>query len=258
MCPKSWGATKPLGPATEVPEGLDWDQWIGVGKMRPYIKGEFHPGQWRKRIGFGTGTLGDMACHIVHPWCKGLDNPTVTEVKSVGASPVDEDSWPLDGRVEYRLAGNSFTDGDIPYTWYDGKEVPGAELAELVGGSKNVPRMGSLIVGTKGVITANHGGDPFPKIYRDGKLTAEKIDPPAATDHHGEFVDNVLGKVKGTVCDFSYAGPMSETVLLGTVALLLPGTKLKWDSENLKFTNSKKANKLVKSDYREGWEVKGL
>ncbi|MBG87719.1 MAG: oxidoreductase [Verrucomicrobiales bacterium] len=258
MCPKSWGSMKPLGVSSDPPESLDWDQWIGVAKMRPYVKGEFHPAQWRKRIGYGTGTLGDMACHIVHPWCKGIDSPEVISVKSVGPAPVDEDSWPLDGRIEYNLKGNEYTDGKIPFTWYDGKNVPGDDLVQLVGDRKNIPVMGTVIVGTKGVITANHGRDPFPKIYRDGKLTDEKIDPPAAADHHGEFIDNVLGRAKGTVCDFNYAGPMTETVLLGTVAMLVPGEELKWNSKKLRFTNSAAANKHVKDKYREGWEVKGL
>ena len=259
MCPKSWGSMNPLPKRKDpVPEGLDWDQWVGVAKMRPYIKGEFHPGQWRKRIGYGTGTLGDMACHIVHPWAKGLDAPVPKSVKSVGPAPVDKDSWPLDGRIEYIMGGNSHTDGDFPFTWYDGKNVPGDEIAELVGGRENVPRMGSLIVGTEGVITANHGGDAHPKIFRKAKRTDEKIDPPAAADHHGEWLERIRGNVKSTVCDFDYAGPMTETVLLGTVAMRLPKKNLKWNTTKLSFSNSKAANEMVQEEYREGWEVQGL
>ena len=258
MCPKSWGSMKPLPEPSEVPEGLDWDQWIGVGKMRPYVKGEFHPGQWRKRIGFGTGALGDMACHIVHPWVKGLNAPAPLSVKSVGPGPVDDVSWPLDGRIEYRMAGNDLSGGDFDYTWHDGTNKPSDELAELVGGWENVPKMGTVIIGREGVITANHGKDSLPKIYRDKKRTEEVIEPPPSADHHGEWIDAVLGRTKETVCDFSYAGPMTETVLLGTVAMLNPGEELKWNSEKLRFTNSKKANKLVRDKYRKGWEVKGL
>ncbi|MGB0578871.1 MAG: Gfo/Idh/MocA family protein [Limisphaerales bacterium] len=259
MCPKSWGSMNPLPDRKdEIPDSLDWEQWIGVAKMRSYIKGEFHPGQWRKRIGYGTGTLGDMACHIVHPWAKGLNAPVPVSVKSVGPAPVDEDSWPLDGRIEYVMGGNDLTDGNFPFTWYDGKNVPGDDVAELVGDRKNIPRMGTLIVGTEGVITANHGGDPYPKIYRDGKRTDEKIDPPAAADHHGEFLERVRGNVDSTVCDFDYSGPMTETVLLGTVAMRMPKKKLKWNTKKLAFSNSKEANAMVKEDYREGWEVKGL
>ncbi len=257
-CPKSWGSMSPLGPSTEPPEGLDWEQWIGVSKMRPYVKGEYHPGQWRKRIGIGTGTLGDMACHIVHPWIKGLDAPAALSVKSTGPAPVDGDSWPLDGQVEYRMSANERTNKDFDFTWYDGKNVPGDHVAEAVGGRENVPKMGSIIIGTKGAITANHGRDPEPKFYRDGKRTEESVEPPPGADHHGEWIDAVLGNNKETVCDFAYSGPMTETVLLGTVAMQLPGKELKWDSKKLRFSNSNKANKLAKEPYRNGWKVKGI
>lgn len=258
MCPKSWGAMEPIGAPSDPPATLDWDQWCGVGKKTPYVKGEYHPGQWRKRIGYGTGTLGDMACHIVHPWVKGLDAPAPTSVKSVGPVPIDNISWPLGGRIEYKMSGNDFTGGDFEFTWYDGVNKPGDDVAELVGGWENVPKMGSLIIGTEGVITANHGGDPFPKIYRDKKRTDEKVETPASANHHGEWIDAVMGNNKETVCDWAYAGPMTETVLLGTVAMLNPGEELKWNSEKLKFTNSKKANRMVRDPYRKGWEVKGL
>jgi predicted dehydrogenase len=259
MCPKSWGSMKPL-PRREdpVPSTLDWEQWIGVAKMRPYIKGEFHPGNWRKRIGYGTGTLGDMACHIVHPWVKGLGSPAPLTVRSVGPAPVDGDSWPLDGKIEYLMSGNALTTGDFPFTWYDGKNVPGDEIAAFVGGRANVPRTGSLVIGTTGVIAVNHGGDSMPRIYRDGKATGEKVDQPEAAHHHGEFIDRVRGEVNDTVCDFSYAGPMTETVLLGTVAMRRPGELLRWNSAALRFSNSEAANLLVREKYRAGWEVKGL
>ena len=259
MCPKSWGSMKPLPDREDpIPDSLDWDQWVGVGKMRPYIKGEFHPGQWRKRIGYGTGTLGDMACHIVHPWVKGLGAPVPVSVKSVGPAPVDGDSWPLDGQVEYMMAGNDLTAGDFPYVWYDGKNVPGDEIAAHVGGRKNVPKMGSIIIGTTGVIAVNHGGDPNPKIFRDAKRTDEKVEAPPAAHHHGEWIERVRGNGSTTVCDFDYAGPMTETVLLGTVAMLRPGEKLEWDSAKLEFTNSGDANQLVHEQYRDGWEMKGI
>jgi predicted dehydrogenase len=259
MCPKSWGSMSPLpNRADPVPEGLDWDQWIGVAKMRPFIKGEFHPGQWRKRIGYGTGTLGDMACHIVHPWVKGLGSPPPVSVRSVGPAPVDSDSWPLDGQIEYTMSGNALTLGDFPFTWYDGKNIPTDEVAAFVGGRKNVPKMGSIIIGTTGVIAVNHGGDSLPKIYRDGLPTDEKPDQPDAADHHGEFIDRVRGEASSTVCDFSYAGPMTETVLLGTIAMRRPGELLRWDSAGLQFTNSNEANAMVREDYRDGWQMNGL
>ncbi len=258
MCPKSWGSSTPLGAPSDPPAGLNWEHWIGVAKMRSYVKGEFHPGQWRKRIGYGTGTLGDMACHIVHPWYKGLGGPAVLEVKSTGAIPVDGDSWPLNCKVEHVIRGNDLTDGDFPYTWYDGSEKPSEKLAELVGGATNIPKMGTLIIGTKGVIAVAHGGSSMPTVYRNGQKVDESLEKPVSKDHHGEWLDAVRGSGVTPVCDFSYAGPMTELVLMGTVAIRVPGKKLKWNSEKLRFTNSKEASAMVREKYREGWEVKGL
>ena len=136
--------------------------------------------------------------------------------------------------------------------------MPGDEVAAHVGGRANVPKMGSIIIGTTGVIAVNHGGSATPRIFRDAKQTDEAIDPPQAADHHGEFIERVRGNVKSTVCDFDYSGPMTETVLLGTIAMLNPQQKLAWDAPNLRFTNSDTANAMVRDEYREGWEVKGL
>ncbi|MEZ5433987.1 MAG: Gfo/Idh/MocA family oxidoreductase [Verrucomicrobiales bacterium] len=110
MVGKSWGSDKPLPEREDVvPATLNWDQWLGVGKKRSFISGEFHPSNWRKRIGYGTGTLGDMGCHIYHPWFMGLGAPTPLRVTSQGVGPVDGDSWPLNSRVHYLMAGNEFT-----------------------------------------------------------------------------------------------------------------------------------------------------
>lgn len=98
----------------------------------------------------------------------------------------------------------------------------------------------------------------MPVFYRDGKATGEKPEAVPSAHHHGEWIDAVLGKTKETVCDFSYAGPMTEVVLLGTVAILVPGETLHWDASKLRFTNSKAANAYVREPLRKGWEVRGL
>ncbi|MEM9017388.1 MAG: Gfo/Idh/MocA family oxidoreductase [Verrucomicrobiota bacterium] len=260
MNPKSWGSMSPLPEATEEPpETLAWNDWIGVGQFRPFISREFVPGQWRKRIGFGTGTLGDMGCHIYHPWFKGLNNPVTLSVTSHGPGPVDADSWPLNAKVHHRMKGNNQTVGDFDFTWYDGTQLPPEHLSAAVGSSENVPRSGSVVVGTDGVLTIPHGGAGMPSLFRGGVLTDEPIEPERNDNHHGNFADAIRGDISGMPrCSFDYAGPMTEAVLLGCVAMRLPGETLKWDNEAGRFEGSEAGNAMIHDDYRKGWEVVGI
>lgn len=259
MNPKSWGSMDPLPSQVDTPpETLDWDGWIGVRPKTEYIDRQFHPSMWRKRLNFGTGTLGDMGCHIYHPWFQGLNQPVTLEVTSHGPGPVDQDSWPLNSKVHHKMKGNAQSNGDFDFTWYDGTQVPGEEVAKAVGGAENVPKSGSVVIGTKGALAIPHGGG-MPKFYVDGVLATSTPDPAESASHHGQFADVIRGvSSEKPVANWDYAGPMTEAVLLGTVASRIPGETLKWDDKNLKFTNSELANKMVKEPYREGWKVKGL
>ncbi len=267
MNPKSWGSMNPLPAASEaVPKSLNWNQWIGVGKDREYIPREFHPGNWRKRIGYGTGTLGDMGCHIYHPWFMGLGAPDTLSVVSHGPAPVDADSWPLNGLVQHRMKGTKESGGDFDFTWYDGNQKPGEEVAAALGvtegpeGNANrIPRSGSVVIGETGALMIPHGGSGKPVLYRDGKPSDEAIEMEPSEHHHGNFAAAVRGEISEQPrCHFGYSGPMTEAVLLGTVAMQVPGETLNWDSAKGKFTNSEKANALTHIPYRKGWEVKGV
>lgn len=260
MNPKSWGSMSPLpDTAEEPPETLSWDDWIGVGKMRPFIPREFVPGQWRKRIGFGTGTLGDMGCHIYHTWFMGLNNPVTLSVTSHGPAPIDDDSWPLNAKVHHRMKGNDQTTGDFDFTWYDGSQLPPEHVAKAVGAVENVPRSGSVVIGTNGALAIPHGGAGIPSIYRDGVLSDETIEPEPSDNHHGNFADAIRGDISEKPrCNFDYSGPMTEAVLLGCVAMRLQGKTLEWDDASGAFKGSDAANAMIHDTYREGWEVKGL
>lgn len=272
MNPKSWGLMEPLPDREDpVPEGLNWDHWVGVGRMCRHISGAYHPSQWRKRIGFGTGTLGDMGCHIYHPWFMGLNSPAPLSVTSHGPGPVDGDSWPINGRIHYRMKGNDLTEGDFDFTWYDGNQFPGEEVIAAVGGEikedpqtkkteiTNVPKSGSVVIGTEGALVIPHGGSGLPVIYRGGVASEERLKAVTGEDHHANFAAAIRGEIKEKPrSNFSYAGPMTEAVLLGTVAMRLPGVTLDWDDAAGKFRNSPEANALIRENYREGWEVKGL
>ncbi len=260
MVPKSWGAMKPLPDRTDpVPDTLDWDGWLGVGRQRDYISGEFHPGQWRKRLDYGTGTLGDMGCHIYHPWFLGLDQPVPLAITSHGPGPVDTDSWPLNGRVVYHMQGTEYTDGDFEFTWYDGQARPDERIAKAVGGADKIPPAGSVIIGTEGTMVIFHSFDGVPLFYHEGERVRIRPSVVPSVSHHGEWVANIRGDAEDKpVSHWDYAGPMTEAVLLGCIAQRLPGKMLNWDAKNLRFSNSDAANELVKEEYRSGWEIEGL
>ncbi|MDR0354105.1 MAG: Gfo/Idh/MocA family oxidoreductase [Opitutaceae bacterium] len=259
-CYKTWGDAAPAPKrADPVPDGLDWDGWLGVCAARPYIGDKYyHPGNWRKRLDFGTGTLGDMACHIFDPVFDGLDLAAPVSVRSDGAAPA-HGNWALDARVRYTFAGTPFTSGDtLNLFWYDGSNHPPAEVTALVELDKlkdnKLPGQGSLFIGEKGVLLLPHVSRLalFPTAnFKDFQLPRV-----AGANHWKQFVEACRGNGR-TTADFDYAGPLTEAVLLGGIAARFPKTTLKWDSAALKF-DLKAADKLVRRHYRKGWEIAGL
>ena len=109
-CPKSWGDPAALPDRTDpVPEGFDWDLWLGVCSQRPFIgKGYFHPAEWRKRLDFGTGTFGDMGCHIFDPVFNSIGLTGPISVRSEGAAP-NQWNWALDSLIHYVFPGTEHT-----------------------------------------------------------------------------------------------------------------------------------------------------
>ena len=237
-----------------VPDSLNWDLWLGVCEQRSFIKGYYHPGQWRKRLDFGTGTFGDMGCHIYDPVFKALNLTAPVSVRSEGPPP-NKDNWGENAVVHYVFPGNKFTESKtVPVTWYDGDMRPPADIVAQLGSTK-LPGQGSIFLGTLGVMVLPHIGKPIllpEEQYKDfPRLQLEPI------NHWHSFVEAVRGNGK-TSAHFGYAGPLTETVLLGGVASRFPHTTLKWDARKLKFTNESAANQFVRRAYRKGWEVKGL
>lgn len=252
---KKWGDSAPRPEKTDaVPATLDWDAWIGVGTPEAYINGYCHPGNWRKRLEFGTGTFGDMGCHIYDPVFGALGVDAPISVRSEGPAP-NAHSWAINAIVKYVFPGTRFTDGKtVAVTWYDGDERPPADVQALVEGDK-LPGQGSIFIGTKGVMVVPHVG--FPKFYPVASFRDFKLPELKTNNHYHQWVDAIQGKGQ-TSAGFDYSGPLSETVLLGSLATRFPKTTLEWDSRKLRFRNEKQANAFLKRKYRAGWKVKGL
>jgi predicted dehydrogenase len=251
---KSWGDDKPLpDEVDQVPPTLDWDEWLGVADARPFKRNVYHPGHWRRRIGFGTGTLGDMGCHIYSPPYRALKLTAPLRVTSHGPQPTAE-SWATRARVHLVYPGTEYTAGpEIDVWWYDGGEQPPEALRAQVGA--RMPDQGSIIVGTDGLIVLPHmTAEPF--ALPDEKMAA--VQKPALTprDHYGEFLDAVLAGSGPCSAGFDYSGPLTESVLIGNVAAHFPGETLQLDAARLVFTNKPEASEHLSRDYRRGWRIK--
>jgi predicted dehydrogenase len=252
---KQWGDRNPR-PMHEdpIPKGFDWDKWLGVAADRPFIgNGYYHPGNWRKRLDFGTGTFGDMGCHILDPVFMSLALTAPTSVRSEGDEP-NSDSWGLDTLVKYVFPGTRHTTDTLALTWYNGTLRPPAEVLAKADTPK-VSDQGSIYIGTERVMYSPYIA--FPTLLPIDKLADAKLPRVDGQDHYLQFVEACRGNGT-TSAPFSYAGPLTESVLLGCLATRFPKTTLNWDAAKLKVMNQEKANQFVRRTYRKGWEIEGL
>jgi predicted dehydrogenase len=225
-----------------------------VAAPRPFKRGAYHPGEWRRRVGFGTGTLGDMGCHIYSPPYRALKLTSPVSVTAYGPSPTAE-SWATKARVKLTYPGTEYTEGaTVDVWWYDGGELPPDAIREPLG--TRFPQQGSVVVGTEGLLVLPHGAEPF-ALPESRMASLPQIDLPDR-DHYGEFIDVILagGKDKCST-SFDYAGPLTESVLIGNVAAHFPGEPLEFDAVKLAFPNKPAANQYLTRSYRDGWNVKG-
>jgi len=252
---KKWGDKERLPATTDpIPAGFNWDIWLGVAAARPYIKEVYHPGNWRKRLDFGTATFGDMGCHILDPVFGALQLGSPLSVRSESEAPNGE-SWALDTLIRYTFPGTAQTaEKTVSLTWYDGDRLPPEEIRALAGTVK-FPGQGSMFIGTKGQMLLPHIAMPIllPAKDFDGYAMPEET----RTDHYHEFADAVLGMGK-TSAPFEFSGALTESVLLGPLATRFPNTTLEWDGPKATFTNVKEANQYLRRRYRHGWSVKNL
>jgi predicted dehydrogenase len=259
LCAKSWGDEAPLPEGADpVPPTLNWDWYLGANEPRPFKKGLYHPGNWRKRVGFGTGTLGDMGCHIFSPPYRALKLTAPLSVTSEGPAP-NAQNWATKARLHYVFPGTEFTaDKTVDFWWYDGGEQPPANILEAAG--DKLPQTGSVLIGTEGVLLLPHMHDPVILPADRSTAAAEKVaqllQGIQERDHYAEFLDAVLAR--GTVTpstNFDYAGPLTESVILGNIAARFPKETLAFDARALSFPQKREANAYVTRSYRKGWKV---
>jgi predicted dehydrogenase len=246
FCGKDWGGGERPRETSAVPSHLHWDLWLGPAPKRPYHPC-YLPAEWRRWWDFGNGTLGDMACHLMDLpyWALDLAHPVSVEAKG---PPVHPETCPraLEVHYEYPARGKQ---PPVKLAWYDGDKRPPL-LAE-----KQIPDwgMGILFVGAKGMLLADYGRwELYPKQNFAG-YKPPKPSIPNSPGHHIEWILACKGG-KPALCNFDYAGPLSEAVLLGTVAYRV-GRKLPWDAASLTAVNCPEADQYIRRTYRKGWEL---
>lgn len=284
------GGPMPESDASKKPDDLAWDLWLGPAPAKPYTP-NMHPFNWRGWWDYGTGALGDVGCHLIDiPFRSlGLKYPTDAEC-SVGA--VYSNMWTADYNPEGCPAASFITlhfdetpksKSRIEMTWSDGgirPSHPDIIPADHDIGGKNSAN-GVLIIGEKGIISTNiNDSSPMmPKLYLNDGTTefgpeVGSVDEPEY-GHQRLWVDACKAgfnskEHKALTSSFDYAGPMTETVLMGNLAIrsymlrrensqgqneFFARKKMLWDGENMRITNLEEANQFVGRTYRKGWEV---
>jgi predicted dehydrogenase len=255
----------------DVPDGLDWDLWVGPSPMRAYHPRAYHPFSWRSWFDFGSGALGDMACHVMDAAYGVLKLGYPTSVSAFIARQVVEvarpeggfgsrtleykDSYPMATVVHYTFPARSKKYPAVKLHWYDGGLLP--ERPEELEPERRLPESGTIFVGDKGKLVSETYSES-PRLIPESKMQRfkrpKKRIPRVAGSHEQNWIDAIKGKTRPT-SNFDYAGPFTETVLLGNVAILYPGTKLHWDGPNMRVTNHEEANEYVQHHYRAGWSL---
>jgi len=275
--------------AATIPQGLDWDLWLGTAPQKDYIDG-LVPFNWRGWWDYGTGAIGDMGCHLIEAPYRVLDLKYPKDVQSsVGSVYVGEfkrgyfpESCPPSSHVIMTFPKNEKTEGDLTLHWMDGgiKPMRPEELGpnETFGDGGN----GVLFIGSKGkMMCGTYGENPrlLPTSRTEEIIVPQTIErvPEGADGHYGQWVDAAIagyGK-KELSSPFEIAGPLTETLLIANLSIRgqdiiktsqnekgqaiheYPGRDLKmiWDSENIRVTNFDEANQFIKREYRSGWNL---
>ncbi|MBN2024296.1 MAG: Gfo/Idh/MocA family oxidoreductase [Pirellulales bacterium] len=231
------------------PEHIEWDLWLGPARERPYGPG-YHPFAWRGFWDFGTGALGDMACHTMNMPFAALDlrNPVSVEAETWDDYAKEADryeTYPKWSIITFEFPANDARPA-VKVMWYDGGKLPSTDL---VGGRK-LAESGCMVIGEKGtVFSPNDYGAEFEII---GDVTKPEVEIDKSPGHFEEWVRAIKGGPAAMSNFPDYAGPLTETILLGNLALRAQH-KVEWDAENLQAKGAAWLDEIVKPTYRAGY-----
>ena len=251
---RAWGWKSPADdtPKEEhpVPEFLDWDLWIGPAPYRPFNNVYFPGPKWYRWWDFGNGTMSDLGSHRndLPWWALKLDAPLSIEPLT-GPKP-HHDIAPASMSVKYTFAARGDGYPALEHTWYQGTEKP------KIWHDKKIPQWANatLFIGEKGMVISDYGKhallpeDKFKNFERPERW----IEP--SPGQMAEWIRACKGEGPEALCNFAYAGPLTEANHLGNVAYRAQ-QKLEWDPKNMKFPNAPEAEKYLGRTYRKGWKL---
>lgn len=253
------GGERPEPPETEEDRedlakrlaNVHWQEWLGPAPYREFGDG-YHPFAWRGWWDFGTGALGDMACHTMNMPYMGLDlrNPTAVQATTSGHN---KDSYPKSSVITFDFPANDWRPA-VKLTWYDGGRLPDKELI----GGKDPVASGCAVVGEKGILySPNDYGAEFEVL---GGVTLPEVEFEKSPGHFEEWVRAIRGGKPARANFADYAGPLTETMLLGNLAVWVAdkpgeGEKVLWDPINLKSTNIAGLEPIIHAPYRPGYSL---
>jgi predicted dehydrogenase len=251
------GIGQPAG--QEAPANIHWPEWIGPAEMRPYSPA-YHPFKWRGFWDFGTGALGDMACHTLNMPYMGCDlaNPTGVQAITAGHNKITYPAW---SQIVFEFPGNDWR-GPVKLFWYDGGKLPADALLKGRstnddGSAKNLSSSGAIVIGSEGkLFSPNDYGAEFELI--DGKEV--DVEYERSPGHFREFAKAIKDGGEARSSFAAYAGPLTETILLGNLAVWaaseseVQGEKIGWDAKNLVVKDTDAYNFIVKPEYSNGFE----
>ncbi len=230
-----------------IPNHIHWDEWIGPAPYRPYHEA-YHPFKWRGFWDFGTGALGDMACHTLNMPFMALDlrDPVAVSAETSGHNKETYPAWSIID-FDFPARGNR---GPVKLKWYDGGKRPDPTL---LSGEQPVAS-GALVVGDEGKLYST--GDYADAWRLLGGLAPPKIEYEKSPGHFVEWVNAIRGEKPATSNFPNYAGPLTETILLGNLAVWFGGgRRIEWDAEKLMSPNTPEAAQMVKRGYRAGYSL---
>jgi predicted dehydrogenase len=234
-----------------VPPTLDWDLWLGPAPWRPYHPA-YVPFRWRGWWDFGSGGLGDMGIHNLAPVFAALHlGPPASVVAS--STPLFTETVPMAALVHYEFPATA-AHPDIKLHWYDGGLLP-PRPEELENDRPLDPEDGILFVGDIGKMLVEGWGGERPRLIPESRNRDYQRPPKTLPRSAGHYVEWIQGCKTGspTRSSFDFAGPLTEAVLLGSLAIRIGNEKLQWDSQHLKIPNFPEAEPYLDYSYREGW-----
>lgn len=266
-----WPQGESRAPEKPVPDSLDWESWIGPAPMRPYANG-YHDFEWRGWWDFGTGALGDMACHTVNLPFMALTmrDPTAVTAETSGH---DGDGYPKWSRIEFEFPALEIDGKErsaFKLFWYDGEQLPPDSLTDQFlsqsegdGKPAKLNASGCIVVGSEGSLYA--AGDYAEAGIHWQDKEGGKMEP-SAVDYPNNMGTPELGHVKEFYAGIAvndtklpvsniveYGGPLTETILLGNLAVW-KGGRVEWDAKNMK-PDDPALEKIVKREYRDGYTL---